>query len=189
LPPRSSDRKRDVQLGTLPSFLRSWSTAALNSFSNSQSSRIMSSACFRGSCVVRLFNVTVDASIRLCMSQFEDRPAPVLVQRATGHKRTETYGNSSPIIHRAFHVWKIKALKNAVRDFFCNIFARSKFVSQFLLWINAVDNLAKRAYCQPEDELALFFVSYRLEIYNRNVRELCPWPVADGCPHSASRVL
>src|SRR5438094_2593411 len=62
----------------------------------------MSSACFRSSCVVRLFNVTVDASIRLCMSQFEDRPAPVLVQRATGHKRTETYGNSSPIIHRGF---------------------------------------------------------------------------------------
>ena len=150
----------------------------------------VTSVRLRSSCVVRLFNVTVDASIRLCMSQFEDRPAPVLVQRATGHKRTEIYGNSSPIIHRAFHnSVGNQGTENAVRDFFCNIFARSKFVSQFLLWINAVDNLAKRAYCQPEDELALFFVSYRLEIYNRNVRELCPWPVADGCPHSASRVL
>src|SRR6266496_6659970 len=111
----------------------------------------MSSACFRSSCVVRLFDVTVDASIRLCMSQFEDRPAPVLVQRATGHKRTEIYGNSSPIIHRAFHnSVENQGTENALRDFFCNIFARSKFVSQFLLWINAVDNLAKRAYVSPK---------------------------------------
>src|SRR5438552_11734389 len=143
-------------------FFWSMSTAALKSFRYSRSSCIMSSACFRSSCVVRLFNVTVDASIRLCMSQFEDRPAPVLVQRATGHKRTEIYGNSSPVIHRAFHnSVENQGTENAVRDFFCNIFARSKFVSQFLRWINAVDNLAKRAYCQPEDELTLFFVSYR----------------------------
>jgi len=29
--------------------------------------------------------------------------APVVVQRATGHERIETYGNSSPIIHSVFH--------------------------------------------------------------------------------------
>src|SRR5216117_3892862 len=142
----------------------------------------MSSACFRSSCVVRLFNVTVDASIRLCMSQFEDRPAPVLVQRATGHKRTEIYGNSSPIIHRAFHnSVENQGTENAVRDFCGNIFARSKFVSQFLLWINAVDNLAKRGTVSPKmngpsiDELKINLKSITEMLENY---VLGRWPMA-----------
>ena len=45
--------------------------------------------------------------------------APVVVQRATGHERIETYGNSSPIIHSVFHnsVEKLGA-QNAVSVLF-----------------------------------------------------------------------
>ncbi len=40
----------------------------------------------------------------MSMSQLmTDRDAPVVVQRATGHENLETYGNSSPIIHRVSH--------------------------------------------------------------------------------------
>ena len=65
----------------------------------------MSSACFRSSCVVRLFNVTVDASIRLrsaCHGWCQC--ASILVQTAIGHEGLETYGNSIPIIHSVFHI-------------------------------------------------------------------------------------
>ncbi len=58
--------------------------------------------------------------------------APVVVQRATGHERIETYGDSCPIIHSVIHnSVENQGTENAERVFFCNIFARLKFCSHF----------------------------------------------------------
>jgi hypothetical protein len=93
-----------------------WSTAALKSSRNSRSSRIMSSACLTSSCVVRLFKVTLDANTPTQHVTVDDRPAPVLMQRATAREELEAYGNSSPIMHSVFHnSVENQALENGAR--------------------------------------------------------------------------
>jgi hypothetical protein len=81
-----------------------WPTAALKSlqvFPNPLASCLR--AYFRSSCVLRLFKVTLDANTPTQHVTVDDRPAPILMQRATGREELETYGNSSPIIHSVFH--------------------------------------------------------------------------------------
>src|SRR5207244_2166453 len=64
--------------------------------------------------------------------------APVVVQRATGRERIETYGNSSPIIHSVFHnsVEKLGA-QNAVSVLFATYLPEIKVLRPIFLWILA----------------------------------------------------
>jgi hypothetical protein len=73
----------------------------------------------------------------------DDRPAPILVQRATGARKNKTLTETlAPMIHSVFrNSVKNGGTERATTITVCNIFARSKFCSQlycgYLAWSTA----------------------------------------------------
>src|SRR5207302_11258529 len=64
--------------------------------------------------------------------------APVVVQRATGHERIETYRNSSPIIHSVFHnSVENQGAQNAISVLFATYLPDIKVLRPIFLWILA----------------------------------------------------
>src|SRR5437870_7374087 len=62
----------------------------------------------------------------------------VVVQRATGHERIETYVNSSPIIHSVFHnSVENQGAQNAVSVLFATYLPEIKVLRPIFLWILA----------------------------------------------------